>query len=109
MILLECPRVKPFSPAPPSPPLPLRLVADIPMPGDAVRFYYQGLHPVSGRLYIAHMNANQLVVFATRSRKVVANLNGFARVHGVWAVPRRGRVDASLPGLDIGIKTTPRS
>ena len=47
---------------------PLRLVADIPMPGTAVRFDYQSLDPASGRLYIAHMNADQLVVFDTRSR-----------------------------------------
>ncbi len=77
---------------------PLKLVADIPMPGDAVRFDYQSLDPASGRLYIAHMNANQLVVFDTHSRKVVANLDGFDRVHGVWAVPDLGRVYASVTG-----------
>ena len=82
----------------PAVPPPLRLVADIPMPGDAVRFDYQSLDPVSGRLYIAHMNADQLVVFDTRSRQVVANLDGFARVHGVWAVPELGRVYASVTG-----------
>ena len=80
-----------------SPP-PLRLVADVPMPGKAVRFDYQSFEPTSGRLYIAHMNADQLVVFDTRSRQVVANLDGFARVHGVWAVPEMGRVFASVTG-----------
>jgi DNA-binding beta-propeller fold protein YncE len=83
---------------PPRTPPPLRLVADIPMPGDAVRFDYQSFDPGSGRLYIAHMNADQLVVFDTRSRQVVANLDGFARVHGVWAVPALGRVYASVTG-----------
>jgi hypothetical protein len=29
------------------------------------------------------MNANQLVVFDTKKREVVANLDGFSRVHGV--------------------------
>ena len=77
---------------------PLRLVADIPMPGAAVRFDYQSLDPTTGRLYIAHMNADQLVVFDTRARQVVANLDGFARVHGVWAVPELGRVYASVTG-----------
>jgi DNA-binding beta-propeller fold protein YncE len=77
---------------------PLRLVVDIPMPGDAVRFDYQSLDPAAGRLYLAHMNANQLVVFDTRSRGVVANLDGFSRVHGVWAVPDLGRVYASVTG-----------
>ena len=40
----------------------LTKVADIPMPGPAVRFDYQAFDPSSGRLYIAHMNADQLVV-----------------------------------------------
>ena len=76
----------------------LRTVVDVPMPGPTVRFDYQSLNPTKGRLYIAHMNADQLVVFDTASRKVVANLDGFARVHGVWAVPELGRVYASVTG-----------
>jgi DNA-binding beta-propeller fold protein YncE len=78
--------------------LPLKKVADIPMPGRAVRFDYQSLDASQGRLYIAHMNANQLVVFDTKKREVVANLDGFSRVHGVWAVPELGTVYASVTG-----------
>jgi YVTN family beta-propeller protein len=77
---------------------PLRRVADIPMPGPAVRFDYQSLDEEHGRLYIAHMNADQLVVFDIAKREVVANLDGFKRVHGVWAVPSLGRVYASATG-----------
>ena len=77
---------------------PLRTVADVPLPGAAVRFDYQSLDSASGRLYIAHMNADQLVVFDTASRKVLANLSGFARVHGVWAVPEIDRLFASVTG-----------
>jgi DNA-binding beta-propeller fold protein YncE len=77
---------------------PLTTVADVPMPGPAVRFDYQSFDPDSGRLYIAHMNADQLVVFDTGSRKVLANLDGFARVHGVLAVPAIDRVFASVTG-----------
>jgi DNA-binding beta-propeller fold protein YncE len=80
---------------PPPSPVPLRLVADVPMPGPAVRFDYQSLDAASGRLYVSHMNADQLVVFDTRARKVVANLDGFARVRGVWAVPELRRVYAA--------------
>jgi DNA-binding beta-propeller fold protein YncE len=76
----------------------LRLVADIPLPGPAVRFDYQSLDPTDGRLYIAHMNADQLVVFATKTREVVANLDGFHRIHGVLAVPELGRTFASATG-----------
>src|ERR1700680_3533801 len=67
--------------------VPLKKVADIPMPGPAVRFDYQSLDASQGRLYIAHMNADQLVVFDIKKREVVAHLDGFFRVHGGWAVP----------------------
>jgi DNA-binding beta-propeller fold protein YncE len=77
---------------------PLTKVADVMLPGAAVRFDYQSLDPTQGRLYIAHMNANQLVVFDVRARTVVANLDGFARVHGVWAVPELGKLYASVTG-----------
>jgi DNA-binding beta-propeller fold protein YncE len=77
---------------------PLKKVADIAMPGPANRFDYQSLDATQGRLYISHMNANQLVVFDTNRREVVANLDGFSSVHGVWAVPELGRVYASVTG-----------
>jgi DNA-binding beta-propeller fold protein YncE len=77
---------------------PLKQVADVPLPGPAVRFDYQSLDASHGRLYIAHMNADQLVVFDTHKREVVANLDGFPNVHGVWAVPELGRVYASATG-----------
>ena len=77
---------------------PLRVAADIPLPGAAVRFDYQYFDASQGRLYIAHMNANQLVVFDTKKRAVIANIDGFPSVHGVWAAPELGRVYASATG-----------
>jgi DNA-binding beta-propeller fold protein YncE len=77
---------------------PLKQVADVPLPGPAVRFDYQSLDTSQGRLYIAHMNANQLVIFDTKKRAVVANLDGFPSVHGVWAIPELSRVYASVTG-----------
>ena len=76
----------------------LKQVAEAPLPGPAVRFDYQSLDAKNGRLYIAHMNADQLVVFDTQKRQVVANLDGFRRVHGVIAVPEVSRVFASATG-----------
>ncbi len=76
----------------------LHRVADVPMPGPAVRFDYQSLDTASNRLYIAHMNAGHLVVFDVATRRVVANLDGFTGVHGVWAVPELSRVFASVTG-----------
>jgi DNA-binding beta-propeller fold protein YncE len=74
----------------------LQVVADVQLPGPAVRFDYQSLNPGDGRLYIAHMNADQLVVFDTKKREVVANLDGFHHIHGVLAVPELGAVFASV-------------
>lgn len=79
-------------------PAPLTKVADVPLQGPAVRFDYQSLDPTHGRLYIAHMNADQIVVFDTKKREVVANLDGFPNVHGVWAIPELNRVYASATG-----------
>src|SRR5277367_26416 len=77
---------------------PLKHVADIPMPGPAARFDYQSLDSSGRRLYIAHMNADQLVVFDTSKRQVVANLDGFKGVHGVFAAPEIHRLYASVTG-----------
>jgi DNA-binding beta-propeller fold protein YncE len=76
----------------------LTKVADIPMPGPAVRFDYQTFDASSGRLYIAHMNADQIVVFDTSQRQVIANLDGFKRVHGVTVAPEIHRLYASVTG-----------
>jgi len=76
----------------------LKTVIDIPLPGPAVRFDYQSLDAKDGRLYMAHMNADQLVVFDTQKKQVIANLDGFKRVHGVIAVPDVHRVFASATG-----------
>ena len=76
----------------------LQLVADVPVPVSAVRFDYQSLDADHSRLYIAHMNADQLVVIDTEKRQVIANLDSFKRVHGVIAVPAINRVFASVTG-----------
>lgn len=77
---------------------PLKQVADVPLPGAAVRFDYQSFDRTHGRLYIAHMNDDHLVVFDVKKREVVANLEGFPNVHGVLAVPEINRIFASATG-----------
>lgn len=76
----------------------LELIADIPLPGAAVRFDYQSMDSEHERLYLSHMNDDRLVVFDTTTDSVIANLDGFKRVHGVIAVPEIGRVFASATG-----------
>ncbi len=77
---------------------PLRLVSDIPLPGSASRFDYQSLEAATGRLFISHMGAGQLVVFDTRGGQVIANLDGFPTVTGVLAVPAEHRAYGSATG-----------
>jgi DNA-binding beta-propeller fold protein YncE len=77
---------------------PLRVIGDIPLPGSASRFDYQSLDPASGRLFISHMGAGQLVVFDTHTEKVIGNLDGFPRVTGVLAVPTEHHAYASATG-----------
>ena len=78
----------------PSAGLPLKTVTRVPLSGPSVRFDYTSIDPGTNRLYIAHMNASQLLTFDLRTRKVVRTL-GVAGVHGVIAVPQLRRVFAS--------------
>jgi DNA-binding beta-propeller fold protein YncE len=77
----------------------LRAVADIPLPGPAVRFDYQSLDLRSDRLYIAHMGAGAIVVVDVKRRRVEATIRGLPGVTGVWAVPALARVYASVSRL----------
>ena len=76
---------------------PLREVGDVPLPGGASRFDYQSLEPASGRLFVSHMGAGQLVVFDVRANRVTANLDEFPTVTGVLAVP----VNALVAGFVV--------
>ncbi len=81
-------------PAPAESGLPLRLVAEVPLPGPSNRFDYTSLDARAKRLYIAHMDADELLVFDLRRRRVVRSIPA-PGVHGVIAVPSAHRVYAS--------------
>src|SRR5215203_6914217 len=70
--------------------LPLRPVADIPLPGETARFDYQSLDGT--HLLVANLGADSLTVVDVRRRSVVAQLKGVPSAHGVLAVPALGRV-----------------
>ena len=76
----------------------LKLVADVPLTGNATRLDYQSFDPTSGRLYIAHLGDDMLTVFDVRSGKIVGDVTGIKRVHGVIAVPSLHRIYASATG-----------
>jgi DNA-binding beta-propeller fold protein YncE len=72
------------------------VVADVPLPGKPARFDYQSLDPATGLLWIAHMGADEVLGFDTRTRRVVARVAAMEGVTGVRAVPSLGRVFAAL-------------
>ena len=74
----------------------LKTVADVRLPGGTTRFDYQSLDPKSGRLYLSHMGDGNVVVFDTKTNKVVANIPGFPVVTGVLVVPALKSVYASV-------------
>jgi YVTN family beta-propeller protein len=78
--------------------LPLRTVADLPLPGTTSRFDYQSLNPKTDQLFIAHLGASTVVVFDTGTRQVVGTIPHVASVHGVLVVPEMGTVYATATG-----------
>src|SRR5258705_3865295 len=78
--------------------LPLKLVADVELPGPTNRFDYQSYDPRTHLLFIAHLAAGTVVVFNTESNKVIAEIPGISQVHGVLAVPDLNTVYASATG-----------
>src|SRR5205823_14371889 len=77
----------------------LRKVAVVPLPGAASRSDYASLDRGSGRLYLNHMGAGEVVVFDIRARKVVAVLKVFPRCTGILVFPVLNRVFVSPPGV----------
>jgi YVTN family beta-propeller protein len=65
----------------------LQRVTDVPLPGSASRFDYQSFDETSGRLYVAHMGADQVIVFDTRTQQVIGTVDGVKTPTGVLTVP----------------------
>jgi DNA-binding beta-propeller fold protein YncE len=74
--------------------LPLVPVARVGLPGSSNRFDYTSIDPATNRLWIAHMNADRLLAFDLRRRRVIRTIDA-PGVHGVISVPELGRVFAS--------------
>lgn len=73
---------------------PLRTVARVPLSGPANRFDYTSIDRSTHTLWVAHMNAGQLLAVDLRTRRIVKTID-VPGVHGVIAVPELGRVFAS--------------
>jgi DNA-binding beta-propeller fold protein YncE/plastocyanin len=78
--------------------LPLRRLADVPLPGGATRFDYQSIDTGRRRLFIAHLGGGDVVVFDLGHRRVVGDIRGVAGAHGVLVVPKLRRLYAAATG-----------
>ena len=78
----------------------MRVIADVPLPGGTTRFDYQSLDSASGRLYIAHLGSDSLVVFDLNRQTIIGEVKDLKRVHGVLVVPELHRVYASATGTN---------
>ena len=80
--------------------LPLRHVADIPLPGHTTRLDYESYDPDRHLLFIAHLGDGEIIVFDVNSSRVVARIADVSSVHGVLAIPELSRVYASATGTN---------
>ena len=74
------------------------LVADLPLPGSATRFDYQSLDTISGRLWIAHMGASEVIAVDVSTRRVITRITDLSSPTGILAAPTLDRVFVSLSG-----------
>ncbi|MRR29801.1 YncE family protein [bacterium] len=76
----------------------LRQDAEVPMSGSASRFDYQNVDSQDGLLFIAHMDADQVIVFDLKQEKIAATISNLSNVHSVLAIPETGRLYATATG-----------
>jgi DNA-binding beta-propeller fold protein YncE len=82
------------------PPLPLRPVAEVQLPGDNSRFDYSSLDKERGLLFIAHLGASEVVEVDVRAGQVVRTIPNISQVHGVLVVAPLNRVYATATGAN---------
>jgi DNA-binding beta-propeller fold protein YncE len=97
LVATGCARSAPPS-GPGAPPLPLRVVGRVVLPGDGSRFDYASLDVARGLLFVAHLGANEVVEVDLRARRVVRVIPGLSQVHGVLVVPGAHRLYATATG-----------
>jgi plastocyanin len=75
--------------------LPLRAVADVPLPGTSSRFDYQVVDTKRRRLFIAHLGSGELLAFDLAHRRVSGRVGGLPGVRGVAVAPGLERLYAA--------------
>ena len=72
--------------------LPLVLVEDVDLPGNATRFDYQDIDTGRGYLVVAHMNDGTVLIVDLRDGSVLKELSGIPTARGVAAADEVGRI-----------------
>ncbi|RON08916.1 hypothetical protein BK659_11745 [Pseudomonas brassicacearum] len=85
---------------PPTSDLPLKHVADIPLPGGTTRLDYESYDPDRKLLFIAHLGDGEVIAFDMRGSRVVGRIANVSSVHGVLVIPELSRVYASATGTN---------
>src|SRR5438874_2286219 len=75
--------------------LPLELVSEVPLPGNATRLDYQDLDSQRGHLIIAHMGDSEVVVTRLSDGSTLKRLPGVATVRGIVVANEVNRFFAS--------------
>jgi Domain of Unknown Function (DUF1259) len=97
-LITACATNRPMPQQGSDPPLPLRPVAEVPLPGDNSRFDYVSLDKQRGLLFIAHLGASEVVEVDVRAGRVVRTIPNISQVHGVLVVGTLNRVYATATG-----------
>jgi DNA-binding beta-propeller fold protein YncE len=79
-------------------PLPLTVMATVPLPGQVSRFDYADVDPGAHRLFAAHMGDGVLLEVDTGTGAVLATVPDLPTVTGLIVVPELRRVYASAAG-----------
>jgi hypothetical protein len=87
--------------------LPLALVADVPLPGNATRFDYQDVDSDRGHLIIAHMNDSEVLVVGLDNGGTLARIPNIDTVRGVVVASSVNRIFATaINGQMVAIDAT---
>ncbi len=80
--------------------LPLKTMADIPLPGAASRWDYASIDEAKNLLFMAHLGDSAITIFDLHKQKVMADIRGISSVHGVIVIPELGRIYATATGTN---------
>ena len=83
-----------------TPQLPLKLITDVPLGEPTARFDYEDLDQKTGRLFIADLARGRVLVVDVGTNKLAVTIPQVQQVHGVIAVPGKGRVYATATGAN---------